>query len=368
MYLRKLSLLNFKNYEQAELSFSQRINCFVGNNGAGKSNLLDAIYYLSFCKGYFNQVDARNIRFDKDFMMATGNFNRNNDEETIYCGVKKNQKKIFKRNDKIYKKLSEHIGLIPLVVITPLDTVLVAGGSEERRKFTDTLISQFNKTYLKHLIKYNRALLQRNKLLKSYLKSGHFDAEILEIWNQQLVLHGNVIYSIRQAVIDEFIPVFQRFYKYISNQNEEVSLQYSSRLEKNDFEDLLKESLEKDRILTYTTTGIHKDDLSLELNGFPIKKIGSQGQQKTFLVALKLAEFELLKSKISNNPILLLDDIFDKLDFNRVQYIVDIIANDDFGQIFITDTNQKRLADILSNHSVNYKLFNINSGIISEKV
>ncbi|MBE9468289.1 MAG: DNA replication/repair protein RecF [Bacteroidetes bacterium] len=364
MYLKDLSLINFKNYEQLEIEFSQKINCFVGDNGVGKTNLLDAVYYLSFCKSRFNLIDSQNIKHSENFFVIQGNYKISDENESIYCGIKRNKKKQFKRNKKEYTKLSDHIGLIPLVLISPYDSNLIIGGSEERRKFLNGVISQFDKQYLVDLIKYNRALSQRNSLLKNFAKTNTFNLETIEIWDEQLSKLGTSIYEKRVKFINELLPVFQKYYEFISDGNEKVKLLYNSQLHDFDFQELLKDSLERDRILQYTTTGVHKDDLIFKLDDFLIKKNGSQGQQKTFSVALKLSQFDYMKNIYGYKPILLLDDVFDKFDLFRVTQIIKLVADNNFGQIFITDTNKDRMKNILSEFSIEYKLFNVNNDTI----
>lgn len=359
MYLNKLSLINFKNYSQKELDFSEKINCIVGENGIGKTNILDAIYYLSFCKSYLNQVDIQNIKHNEDFFVIQGEYKNNDKTENIYCAVKKNQKKQFKRNQKEYPKLSDHIGLFPLVIISPADYELITGGSEERRKFVNGIISQFNKNYLEDLIKYNKALSHRNRLLKDFSKKGDFDAISVELWNEQLIPPGERIFGERENFIKKFIPIFQKYYEYISLEKEKVDFIFESDLLSEPFSSLLNNSIYKDRVLQYTTKGIHKDDLLFNLSGYLIKKIGSQGQQKSYLVALKLAQFEFICQVTGVKPILLLDDIFDKLDSSRVKQIVHLVADETFGQIFITDTNQDRLENILSSVGIPFKLIKL---------
>lgn len=364
MHIRELSLLNFKNFEQAEFRFSEGLNCFIGSNGAGKTNLMDAIYYLSFCKSFLNPVDVQNIKFGQDFFMVQGKYSRLEAEETISCGLKRNQKKIFKRNQKEYKKLSEHIGLLPVIVVTPSDTNLITGGSEERRKFIDTVISQYDPVYLENLIRYNRALQQRNNLLKQFAAGQAFQAEIIEIWDDQLVKYGGVIHEGRKNFIAKLQPVFQHYYQLISGGKEYVGLKLDSDLLSVNFEQLLKETLQRDRMLQYTSAGVHKDDFDFELAGYPIRKFGSQGQKKTYLVALKLAQFDFLKELSGLTPILLLDDIFDKLDKNRVEQIVKLVADDHFGQIFITDTNREHLDQMIAGLDAESQIFTISDGMV----
>jgi len=362
MYLKKLTLLNFKNYSHKEFELSEKINCFVGKNGVGKTNILDAIYYLSFCKSFLNPIDSQNIKHNEDLFILQGEYDKAGKTENIYCGVKKNTKKQFKRNQKEYQKLSNHIGLFPLVIISPIDYGLITGGSEERRKFISGIIAQYNKNYLEALIKYNKALTQRNKLLKNFAKTGNYDQLSIDIWNEQLIAPGEIIYKERENFIKKFIPIFQKYYEYISLKNEMVDLKYESNLHTDNIGNLLKNSIEKDRILQYTTKGVHKDDLIFNLSNHPIKKIGSQGQQKSYLIALKLAQFDFISEINHYKPIILLDDIFDKLDSERVKQLVNLVAEDNFGQIFITDTSQDRLERILNNNSIEYKVFNLSEG------
>ncbi|MFA5326940.1 MAG: DNA replication/repair protein RecF [Prolixibacteraceae bacterium] len=364
MYIHELSIVNFKNFEQAEFKFSDGLNCFIGNNGAGKTNLMDAIYYLSFCKSFLNSVDGQNIRFDQDFFMVQGKYSRLGSEEVVYCGLKRNQKKIIKRNQKEYKKLSEHIGLIPLIVVTPSDTNLISGGSEERRRFVDAVISQYDAIYLENLIRYNRALQQRNNLLKQFAGRNNFQMESIEIWDDQLTKYGLQIHAVRLNFIEKLQPIFQNYYELISGGKETVALKLQSELTTGNFEELLKSSIGKDRILQYTSVGIHKDDFEFELAGNPIKKFGSQGQKKTYLVALKLAQFDFMKEISALTPILLLDDIFDKLDKNRVEQIVKLVADDHFGQIFITDTNREHLDLMIASLETESCIFTIADGAV----
>jgi len=365
MYLRTLSLLNFKNYEEADINVSPKINCFIGENGVGKTNLLDAIHYLALCKSNFNSVDTQNIRHEEEFAVIQGQFHRKGKEEAIYCSIRKNKKKQFKRNKKDYQRLAEHIGLIPVVMISPSDYILIQGGSEERRKLMNAVISQYDRNYLENIISYNRVLTQRNKLLKE--SRAGINGDVLEVFEDQLVRYGVPVFEARKEFIDKLTPVFQKYYQHVSGMKESVRLSYSSQLEENDFVTLLRDSREKDRIVQFTTTGIHKDDIQMELEGYPLKKIGSQGQQKTYLVALKLAEFEFMRDTMENTPILLLDDIFDKLDAFRVKQIIQLVADNSFGQIFITDTNESRTIDILKDIPVEHSIFEISTGAVQLK-
>ena len=361
MHLKSLSLVNFKNYKQVEIPLNEKINCFVGENGTGKTNLLDAVHYLALCKSNLNPVDTQNIMYDQEFSVIQGIFERNGKEENIYCGIRRQKKKQFRRNQKEYQKLSEHIGLIPLVMISPFDSILINGGSEERRKFMNGVIAQYNKVYLDHLIQYNRAVTQRNKQLKDFTARNHFDRTMLEIWDEQLVRYGESLYEERCRFVEDLLPVFGRFYRHVSGDRESVTLSYQSQLHQTGFMEGVKRSLEKDRILQYTTFGIHKDDLGMKLGGHHLKKSGSQGQQKTFLVALKLAEFEFIRELMEMRPILLLDDIFDKFDAYRVKQIIQLVAENNFGQIMITDTNESRLMGILKEIPADHSVFRIGS-------
>ncbi|MDR1679899.1 MAG: DNA replication/repair protein RecF [Prevotellaceae bacterium] len=358
MYLKHLSLVNYKNIVQAEMDFSPKINCFIGANGAGKTNVLDAIYYLSYCKSYTNNIDIQNITHDSDFFVIQGNYVINEVEETVYCGLKRRQKKHFKRNKKEYERLSEHIGVLPLVLVSPDDSRLISDGSDERRRFVDAIISQHDREYLHTLIQYNNALVQRNSLLKNDCS----DSTLYEIWEEQLANFGSFIYNKRQQFIDRFVPVFQHYYNYLSQGGEEVSLHYESQLQRGDLFGQLAASRNRDRLLGYTTHGTHKDDLEMLLGTYPIKRVGSQGQNKTYLVALKLAQFSFLKQTSKMNPILLLDDIFDKLDSIRVKQIIHLVSEDNFGQIFITDTNREHLDEIIREISQDTRMFTVNRG------
>jgi DNA replication and repair protein RecF len=346
-WLSKLTLFNFKNYSDATLAFCPKINCFTGDNGTGKTNILDAIYYLSLCKSCFSTIDTQNIKHNETFFTIQGEYHKNEKTENIYCGVKTGSKKIFKRNGKEYDRLSDHIGFLPLVLISPSDSSLILEGSEERRKFIDSVLSQFDHQYLDDLLRYNRTLLQRNLLLKDFDQKRWFDPDMLEMWDEQLIDTGIRIFEKRKIFIEGLIPVFQNFYEFISEGKEKVNVSYQSQLLENNFASLLDASLEKDRRILYTSCGIHKDDILLKLGDHPIKRIGSQGQQKTFLVSLKLAQFEYIRNQSKEFPILLLDDIFDKFDAHRVNKIIELVSRNDFGQIFITDTNSQRMQEIL---------------------
>lgn len=357
MHLKTLSILNYKNYSEINLQLSPKINCFVGSNGVGKTNLLDSIYYLSMCKSFLNPVDNQNIKHGEEFAVMQGSFEREEKEEKIYCSIHKQKKKKVKRNKKDYRKLSEHIGFLPVVMISPLDANLISGGSEEKRKYMDRVISQYDKDYLNALIKYNRALSQRNQLLKSFAEHNYFDPDSLDLWDEQLIKLGSIIYSKRVKFTEELVPVFQHYYDAISGYAEKVGLQYQSQLHETHFRKLLTEAMQKDRAVQYTTVGVHKDDLEFSIGDFALKKAGSQGQQKTFLVALKFAQYDFMRKVKGFRPILLLDDIFDKFDQQRVQKILENVALEHFGQIFITDTSEDRLKKLLSEIHIDYRMY-----------
>lgn len=366
MHLKKLALTNFKNYELTELEFSPKINCFVGNNGVGKTNILDAIHYLSLTKSFFNSIDSISIRHDEDYFIIQGTFVRDEEEDQIYCAFQRQKQKLLKRNGKEYQKLSDHVGRYPVVMISPADSALITEGSEDRRKFMNKIISQYSAEYLDSVLKYSKALQQRNKVLKDMNSLDKNDAELLSIWDSQLVKYGNYVYKEREMLVNELIPVFQEYYSLISSGKESVRLKYRSHLAEGNFGEALINSMSKDRYLEYTTVGIHKDDLLLEMNDYLVKSLGSQGQQKSYLVALKLAKFDYIKRKAGFSPILLLDDIFDKFDAERVEQIIRLVGNKRFGQIFITDTHQNRLQEILTSHKTDYKLFRIAENGIAE--
>ncbi|HUX97768.1 MAG TPA: DNA replication/repair protein RecF [Bacteroidales bacterium] len=361
MHLKKLTLTNFKNYELSELEFSPKINCFVGNNGVGKTNILDAIHYLSLAKSFFNNIDIINIRHGEEYFILRGTMERDGTNDDISCAFQKLKQKLFKLNGKVYQKISDHVGRYPVVMISPADSALISEGSEDRRRFMNKIISQYNSGYLESVLSYNKALQQRNRLLKDFRSTGKFDEDMLSIWDSQLIKYGNYIFSERQNLVNDLIPVFQEYYSMISSGREKVKLSYNSHLSDGDFSTALSNALQKDRFLEYTTVGVHKDDLILQMNDYPVKSLGSQGQQKSYLVALKLAKFDYIKRKAGYSPILLLDDIFDKFDADRVEQIIRLVGNHRFGQIFITDTHRSRLQDILTSHNTDYKLFSIDN-------
>lgn len=358
MILKKLSVLNYKNILQAEVSFSPKMNCFFGNNGMGKTNLLDAIHYLSFCKSHINTPDSQIIHTAQDMCVVQGNYDYEGRDEEIFCAIRRRLRKQFKRNKKEYEKLSEHIGLLPLVMVSPADSELIQGGSDERRRFLDLIISQQDKPYLHALIQYNKALMQRNTLLKEQC----MDVSLFEILEMQLDMYGRAVYEKRKRLVDDFMPIFDSYYQTICGSAEKVGLRYASQLEGVNLLEKLSANRERDRILGYTSSGIHKDELEMTLDGLLIRRVGSQGQNKTYLIALKLAQFAFLNRRGLTTPILLLDDIFDKLDADRVEQIIKLVSSDAFGQIFITDTNRKYLDEILAAIGPDYALFKVEQG------
>lgn len=360
MQLKQLSILNFKNIREASIDFSPKLNCFFGKNGQGKTNVLDAIYLLSFCKSHNNAIDSQAIHHEADFYMVQGNYLIDNAEREYYCGVKRKGRKVFKHDKKAYDKLSEHIGQLPLVMISPDDESLIREGSEERRRFMDMAISQYDSAYMQALVAYNNALTQRNAMLKNEEKP--FSDDLYEVYEYQMAEQADYIHRQRKSFIERFTPVFDVYYKKISNGQENISISYQSHLEKGDLAVLLAEVRERDKILGYSTRGIHKDEIEILLDTYPLKKTGSQGQNKTCLVAMKLAQAHFLKEQSARKPILLLDDLFDKLDEQRVANIIALVSQDQFGQIFITDTQYAHLQDILSSIGEEHRVFEVSDG------
>ncbi|MDB3937909.1 DNA replication and repair protein RecF [Flavobacteriaceae bacterium] len=359
MILKSITLTNYKSFSAKTVDFDPKINCFIGPNGIGKSNVLDAIYHLSFGKSYFNPISSQNIKHGEDFFAIKGSYKNESKQEVVIINFKKNDKKVIKRNNKKYEKFSDHIGFIPLVIISPSDRNLIAEGSDIRRKFIDSVISQSDKKYLENLINYNKILTQRNSLLKLIFKNKNFDKQTIQVYDSQLESIGEKIHMKRKMFLNDFIPVFKDKYKSISNNNEDVDIRYKTDLEFDKLSVLLQENIEKDMFLQYTSKGIHKDDLVFNINDYSVKKFGSQGQQKSLLIALKLAQFDFLKSQNKNNPILLLDDIFDKLDKNRVKQIINLVSANDFGQIFISDTDEERTIESIKEINNSNKIFKL---------
>ncbi len=359
VFLKNISIINYKNILDKEFKLDPKINCFVGNNGVGKTNILDAIYHLSMGKSYFNIKNDQIINKGKNYMLVDGVFELNGKKESIVCSLKLGEKKVLKRNAKPYKKFSNHIGLIPVVLISPYDNDLINEGSSERRKFIDSIISQNDKEYLTNLIAYTKVIQNRNKLLKEYNKSVDFDLDTIRVYDDQIYKLSGPIFNARENFIKEFAPLVLEKYKQISDNKEKISISYKSDLINNNIQNLIEDSFQKDVILQFTSVGLHKDDFIFNIDNNRIKKFGSQGQQKSFLIALKLAQFDYLKNKTGNSPILLMDDIFDKLDLYRVKRIVEIVNSTNFGQLFLSDTDKERIERVLSSLNLSTKIFEI---------
>lgn len=365
MFIKNLKLFNFKNHTEKSFDFSADINCFVGNNGAGKTNILDALHYISMGKSFLGISDFQNIRISaslneqEDFFNIEAEIESEEKSDIIKILLQKESKKIIKKNDKSYERIADHIGFLPSVMISPYDANLISDGGESRRKFLDAMISQTDSEYLFNLIQYQKTLQQRNALLKYFQKNRTFDLDSLEIYNEPLTKFGTQIFEKRQRFVEAILPTIQHFYEIISKGYEKVTVIYESNLSEQNFEEILSENLDKDRLLTYTSKGIHKDDLRFEMNGNLIKKFGSQGQQKSFLIALKLAQIKRIKEITNKNPILLLDDIFDKLDDNRVSQLIELVNEQNFGQIFITDTHKERTESVVKRINEESRIFEI---------
>jgi len=363
MLLRKLTLINFKNYREATIEFNDAVNCFTGKNGSGKTNLLDAIHYLSMTKSYFSSSDTQNILHGEQMFIIQGEFEVDGATESVMCSVRHGQKKQFTRNTEEYDRLSDHIGAFPVVMIAPTDQELITEGSEVRRKFIDSIISQYDHIYLDNLMKYNQVLLQRNSLLKQAALKSFVDWSTFSVWDEQLLFYGDKIFGKRHEFVKGFEPIFNKFFSFISGNNEPAGISYESKLNSDSFQELLFTNRSKDFDFQYTTTGIHKDDLVFTLKGYPVRKFASQGQQKSLVIALKLAQFSYLCNLGFSKPIVLLDDIFDKLDEGRVSRLMELVSNDEFGQLFLTDTHKNRVQEVFSGIKVPLKLFNVDEGI-----
>ncbi|WP_209390125.1 DNA replication/repair protein RecF [Chryseobacterium sp. RR2-3-20] len=347
MNIKKLSLYNFKNHSEKVFEFSPQINCFVGNNGAGKTNILDALHYLSVGKSFLGNTDFNNIKKDEDFFTINAEIQNEENEDIIKISQPKDTKKIIKKNDKTYERLADHIGYLPSVMISPYDSNLISDSGESRRKFLDSMISQTDSEYLFGLMQYQKTVQQRNALLKYFAKNRTWDKDSLEIYDDPITKLGTQIFEKRKNFVEKLNPIVQNFYETISGGKETVSVVYDSHLLYDSFINLLRENVDRDRMLTYTSKGIHKDDLLFEMDSVLIKKTGSQGQQKSFLISLKLAQMSLVKELTHKTPILLLDDIFDKLDDTRVAQLIKLVNKENFGQIFITDTHRERTENVV---------------------
>jgi DNA replication and repair protein RecF len=362
MYLKRLSLINFKNIAQEDITFVPGITCFVGDNGAGKTNILDAIYYLSMCKSAFAMSDTQSIRHGEEFFCAEGAYERSDGRgEQISCTFARHGGKTIKRNGKEYDRISDHVGLIPIVIISPADATLVIDAADERRRYLNACISQFDRGYLTSVMRYNTILAERNK----YLKNG-CDEDMLLIYDRQLAEHGQRIYKKRMDFINRLQPLVETFYAHLADGREHISLNYRSELHSQPLMELFQQSRQRDVVNQFTTTGIHRDDLQLFIDGHPLRKYGSQGQQKSFLIALKLAQCHILTEEKGEFPILLLDDLFDKLDLERVGRLMTLVSGKQFGQTIITDCNKVRLEQVLGCKEVAYRLYTVQSGSITE--
>ncbi|HAW20036.1 MAG TPA: DNA replication and repair protein RecF [Flavobacteriales bacterium] len=367
MHLKQLKIFNFKNIETAEFELAEKVNCFLGNNGSGKTTVLDSIYYLAFCKSFFNPIDSQNIQYDSEFFMIDGDFDFAGESERINCAQKRGEKKRFKRNQKEYDRLADHIGMIPLVMIAPSDTDLIREGSEMRRKFMNGIISQYNRGYLDTLLQYNRTLAQRNAMLKHiWVEGKRMDQTVFEVFDEQLHALGTDIYQERVSFLKDYLPIFSNFYQLISGGAEEVTISYESHLNEKPLKDWFAETRQNDLRAHFTTKGIHKDDLVFQIGDHQMKKFGSQGQQKSFVIALRLAQFDYLKDLKQRKPILLLDDIFDKLDDLRVGALMKLVSEDHFGQIFITDANLHRVPELFKDEKIPLKKFIVERGSITD--
>jgi DNA replication and repair protein RecF len=362
--LLKFILTNFKNYEYEQVTCSPGLNCFLGKNGMGKTNLLDAIYYLCMSKSHFNLPDSSIVRHNTDFFRLEGHFIANDKREEIVAKVMPRKKKVLERNKVPYQKLSEHIGLLPVVMIAPDDTYLVMEGSEARRKFIDNTLSQLDTQYLSALIKYNKLLQQRNSLLKQFGEQNYFDPTLLSAYSSQMVAPGQMIFEKRLALCSKLEPLVQNLYEKICNGQESVSLSYQSKLKEQQLSELFEQQVEKDRIMQRTTAGPHKDELSFRIGDFAMKRFASQGQLKSFVLALKLAQYQLLKVEKNMLPILLLDDIFDKLDDSRVSQLLGLLVKEEYGQIFVTDTDEERIQTILKQYKQAFLRYRVDHGQI----
>lgn len=360
MYLKKLVLINFKNIAQAEITLSERLNCFVGDNGAGKTNVLDAVYYLSMSKSALTMTDGQSVRHGEDFFVVEGTYaGDSGSNDTVNCSFLRRSGKVLKLNGKEYDRMADHVGRFPVVMVSPQDSVLITDAAEERRRYLNAFLSQLDRDYLASLMRYNAVLAERNRFLKS-----SSDEQMLQIYDMQLADHAARIYERRRDIIDRMRPLVAEFYRQLSGDREQVEIEYRSELASASMGELLLASRERDIVNGFTTSGVHRDDMSLRIGGYPLRKYGSQGQQKSFLMSLKLAQYRILAEVCGERPLLLLDDLFDKLDTSRVENLLTLVAGDDFGQIFITDCNRSRLETILSRAGEKYALFTVEGGDI----
>ena len=367
MWLEKVALLDFKNYEEVAIHFSEHVNCFVGENGSGKTNLLDAIYYLSFTKSAFSSTEQQNMRHGAALFLIKGTFQKHDEPYDIQFSLQRGQKKDARNSRVPYDKLSEHIGHFPAVLISPDDTDLIRERSEYRRRFFDSIISQINHAYLDDLIHYNHVLRQRNSLLKQFAERHTYDRDLLDSYSEQLITLGQRIYEARRAFVDQFVPLFEQHYRYLANDQESVSTRYESHFAGSDVQDAFYRAYPRDLALQRTTRGVHRDDFVFNIADYPVKKYGSQGQQKSFVIALKLAQFEIIHQETSIKPLLLLDDIFDKLDDHRIAQLTKLVVAQTFGQLFLTDARPERTYQLLKELDVEKKFFTIRQGAVVEE-
>jgi len=368
MYLKNIRLQQFKNYQKAQVQFSKEINCFVGVNGSGKTNLLDAIHYLCLTKSAINGVDLLNILHNKDFFTVFGNFDLEGKEFEVRCIFESGKKKQVLQNGKAIEKMSEHIGLLPVVIIAPDDTLLIKGGSEERRRFFDNMLCQMDKQYMDRLVRYQHFLKQRNALIKQFADKGKWDKAFVEPYDKEIIELSKLIATSRKSFTEEYGPLLKEFYDIISDNQESIDIQYDTHCLSEDFSSEFKNNWQRDFILKRTNMGIHKDDFLFGISDYPIKKFGSQGQQKSYVIALKLAQFQIFLTHKKTKPILLLDDIFDKLDDIRIEKMMNLVADHRFGQLFITDARPERSKTILAGIEAESKFFLIENGLISTDV
>ena len=361
LHLDKLILTNFKNYRSQTLNFSPTINLLTGLNGMGKTNVLDAIYYICMCKSHFATNDGFLVLREEDFFRLDAHFQGVTSANVVAKIVPRKRKEIS-YNDVVYEKLSEHIGKIPIVMIAPDDTALATEGSEERRRLLDNSLSQLDQVYLNNLMLHNKILEQRNALLKQFAQNHTFNESLLEVYDNQLVAPVETIFSLRKIFVQHLVPIFQEYYKIISGDREQPDCQYVSQLFEGDFLTLLQKSRDKDRILARTNVGIHKDDLSFSFDGNVLKRFASQGQLKSFVLALKLAQYEVLRQRKGIQPILLLDDVFDRLDADRVSQLLELLSQKEFGQVFISDTQSERMAAIVKQHFELFTHYEVENG------
>ena len=360
MRLKRLSLLNFKNLSQTDIALSEGINCFVGDNGAGKTNVLDAIYYLSMSKSAFTMTDGQSVRHGEEFFFTEGTYSTDGGgQEQVVCSFSRRTGKVLKRNGKEYDRVADHVGLFPVVIVSPRDTDLITDAAEERRRYLNGFISQLDRVYLNSIMRYNAVLTERNRFLK-----GSSDEAMLQIYDMQLAEHGTRVYEARQKMVERLSPMVAEYYRTLSDDREQVEIEYRSELQDMPMQDILLRARERDIVNQFTTAGVHRDDLVFRIGGYPLRKYGSQGQQKSFLIALKLAQYRLLAEATGEKPILLLDDLFDKLDMGRVEQLLTIVSHDDFGQICITDCNKVRLESTLARAEKEYALFTVEGGDI----